>query len=593
MRKSYTKHISVETNQADTSVRKQWSIPQSKKLLDLIKSFSITEKVLFTLVTLVFVISGITLLYQVNKAFLIEVPDYGGSLTEGVVGSPRFINPLLAISDADRDLTSLVYSGLLKATAEGRLRPDLAESYTISDDGLTYTFTLKDNVVFHDGSTITTEDVEFTIAKAQDALLKSPRRSSWDGVKVQVIDERTISFTLKQAYSPFIQNVTLGILPKHIWKNVDNESFPFSTFNNKPVGSGPYSIESVVTNSSGLPTEYTLSAFKKYALGRPFITTLTLKFYTNEKSLLEAFQNEDIESINSISPANVRLLRTAQTNLLTPPLPRVFGIFFNQNEAPIFVNKEVRVALDAVLDKHQMISEVLYGYGQAIDGPLHTDKAEVVTKTQDEQIAAARTILEKAGWKFNDSGVYEKKTGNETETLSFSISTSDAPELKALAQSAQKRWQQLGARVDVKIFEVGDLNQNIIRPRKYDTLLFGEVLGRDLDLYPFWHSSQRSDPGLNIALYTNSKADKILEDYRKSTDEATKQTYLENFKTEIRTDTPAVFLYAPQFIYITPTRVKNITLGQLTISGERFLEIHQWYINTNQIWKIFEKTNNN
>lgn len=577
----------METNQADTSVRKQWSIPQLQKLLDLIKSFSITEKALFALITLIFVISGITLLYQINRSFLVEVPDFGGSLTEGVVGSPRFINPLLAISDADRDLTSLVYSGLLKATADGGLRPDLAESYTISDDGLVYTFILKDNAVFHDGGKVTTEDIEFTIAKAQDALLKSPRRSSWDGVRVQVIDERTISFTLKQAYSPFIQNTTLGILPKHIWKNVDNESFPFSTFNTQPVGTGPYTIENVTTNNSGLPTEYTLSSFKKYTLGRPFINTLTLKFYTNEKSLLEAFQNEDIESINSISPANVGLLRTANTTLLTPPLPRVFGIFFNQNEAPVFVNKEVRVALNAALDKNQMIGEVLYGYGQAIDGPLHTDKAEVVTKNQEEQIAAARTILEKAGWKFNESGVYEKKTGNDTEILAFSISTSDAPELKALAQSAQKRWQQLGARVDVKIFEVGDLNQNIIRPRKYDTLLFGEVLGRDLDLYPFWHSSQRSDPGLNIALYTNSKTDKILEDYRKAVDEKTKKTYLDAFETEIRADTPFVPLYAPYFIYIIPSKIKNVALGQPTISGERFLGVHEWYINTNNVWKIF------
>lgn len=577
----------METNQADTSVRKQWSIPQLQKLLDLIKSFSITEKALFALITLIFVISGITLLYQINRSFLVEVPDFGGSLTEGVVGSPRFINPLLAISDADRDLTSLVYSGLLKATADGGLRPDLAESYTISDDGLVYTFTLKDNAVFHDGSKVTTEDIEFTIAKAQDALLKSPRRSSWDGVRVQVIDERTISFTLKQAYSPFIQNTTLGILPKHIWKNVDNESFPFSTFNTQPVGTGPYTIENVTTNNSGLPTEYTLSSFKKYTLGRPFINTLTLKFYPNEKSLLEAFQNEDIESINSISPANVGLLRTANTTLLTPPLPRVFGIFFNQNEAPVFVNKEVRVALNAALDKNQMIGEVLYGYGQAIDGPLHTDKAAMVTKTSDEQIAAARAVLEKAGWKFNESGVYEKKTGNDTEILAFSISTSDAPELKALAQSAQKRWQQLGARVDVKIFEVGDLNQNIIRPRKYDTLLFGEVLGRDLDLYPFWHSSQRSDPGLNIALYTNSKTDKILEDYRKAVDEKTKKTYLDAFETEIRTDTPFVPLYAPYFIYIIPSKIKNVALGQPTISGERFLGVHEWYINTNNVWKIF------
>lgn len=579
----------MEIKQIDTSPQKPWSIPQSHKILDVIKSFSITEKVLFALICCVFALSGITLLYQANKAFLVEVPDYGGSVTEGVVGSPRFINPLLAISDADRDLTSLVYSGLLKATADGGLRPDLAESYSISEDGLTYTFVLKDNAVFADGSTVSAEDIEFTISKAQDALLKSPRRSSWDGVRVEVIDPRTITFTLKQPYSPFIQNTTLGILPKHIWKNVDNESFPFSTFNTKPVGSGPYVVEGVTTNDAGLPVEYTLRSFKKYALGRPFIDTIVLKFYSNEKNLLNAFQNNDIESVNSISPANVGLLRTEGTTLYTPPLPRVFGVFFNQNEAPVFVNKEVRVALDMVLDKNQMIAEVLSGYGQAIDGPLHTNKAKVMEGTPEEQIAAARAVLEKAGWVFNETGVYQKKTGKDTELLSFSISTSDAPELKALALSLQKRWQQLGAHVDVKIFEIGDLNQNIIRPRKYDSLLFGEVLGRDLDLYPFWHSSQRSDPGLNIALYTNSKADKILEDYRKAVDEGTKKDYIAKLETEIRADTPFIPLYAPYFIYITPSSIKNVTLGQPTISGERFLGVHEWYINTNNVWKFFIK----
>lgn len=579
----------MENNQIDPSLKKRWVTSQFNKLVSLVKSFSITEKVLFAFIGSIFVISGITLIYQVNKSFLIEVPDYGGNIIEGIVGSPRFINPILAISDADRDLTSLVYSGLMKATPEGNLTLDLAKDYQISEDGLTYTFTLKDTAVFHDGSPITSDDIEFTIQKAQDGLLKSPRRSNWDGIKVEKIDNQTIRFTLKQAYSPFIQNTTIGIIPKHIWKNVDNESFPFSTFNTKPVGSGPYMIESFSTNDSGLPTEYTLHSFKKYTLGKPYINTLTLKFYANEKNLLNAFEGGDIESVNSISPQNVSLLTKTGSTIFTPPLPRIFGVFFNQNENPIFVNKEVRVALDQVLDKNQMIQDALSGFGQAIDGPLHTNKAELIHINADEQINKARATLEKAGWSFNENGIYQKKTGKDTEILSFSISTSDAPELKALAQNIQTRWQQLGARVEVKIFEVGDLNQNIIRPRKYDSLLFGEVLGRDLDLYPFWHSSQRTDPGLNIALYANTKTDKLLEDYRKTTNEGLKKKQLIEFETEIKNDTPAVFLYAPYFIYITPSTIKNITLGQLTISGERFLNIHKWYINTNQVWKFFIK----
>ena len=120
--------------------KKEWRIPYGDKITRVINRFSLTEKVIFFFFVGIFVISGLTLLWQVNKIFLVEVPDYGGTLTEGVMGSPRFINPLLATSDIDRDLTSLIYSGLLKIDSEGQLIPDLAESYEISDDGLTYTF---------------------------------------------------------------------------------------------------------------------------------------------------------------------------------------------------------------------------------------------------------------------------------------------------------------------------------------------------------------------------------------------------------------------------------------------------------------------
>jgi peptide/nickel transport system substrate-binding protein len=139
------------------------------------------------------------MLYKVNRSFLVEVPDYGGSLTEGVVGAPRFINPLLATSDTDRDLTTLIYSGLMKIDDQGKLIPDIAESYTVSDDELNYVFTIKDNVYFHDGEKLTVDDVIYTIEKAQDPELKSPREANWVGVKVERIDDKTIAFNLKQA----------------------------------------------------------------------------------------------------------------------------------------------------------------------------------------------------------------------------------------------------------------------------------------------------------------------------------------------------------------------------------------------------------
>lgn len=570
-------------------MKKEWEIPYSEKVTRVIKSFSLTEKVLFTIFTIIFVSSGLSLLYQVNKLFLVEIPDYGGNLTEGIVGSPRFVNPLLASSDIDKDLTSLIYSGLMKTDSKGNLSNDLADSYKISDDGLTYTFKIKDNATFHDGTKVTSDDVIFTIEKAQNSELKSPREANWSGVKISKIDDKNIVFTLKQPFVAFLQNTTLGILPKHIWNKASIEEFPFSQFNTKPVGSGPYKIDYITYGSSGLPSEYHLVSFNKYTLGRPYIDKITIKAYQNEKDIVDAYKNKDIESLHSISPKELPSLQVKSDEITLSPLPRIFGVFFNQNYAPVFVNKEVRQALSIALDKKAIIGDVFGGYGQIIDSPipLKTLSSKDDTLSQAERIEKAKNILTKAGWKQDSDGIFQKKDKKETITLSFSITTGNVPELKETAYMIQKQWQQVGAVVEVKVFEIGDLNQNIIKPRKYDSLLFGEVVGKDLDLYPFWHSSQRNSPGLNIAMYTNLKADKLLENIRNASDPESKQNYLDAFNKEITDDSPAVFVYSPHFIYIVPKKVKNVSLEQITTPNERFSEVSKWYIETNNVWKIF------
>lgn len=571
--------------------KKEWHLPQTQKIARVIKSFSITEKTVFYFFVGIFFITGLTLLWQVNKLFTVTVPDYGGSLTEGVVGSPRFINPLLASSDIDKDLTSLIYSGLLKVNSKGELVPDLAESYTISPNSLVYAFKLKDNLYFHDGTKVTADDVVFTVEKAQDSSLKSPRETNWNGVKVEKIDDRTISFTLKQSYSPFIQNTTLGILPKHIWKSASVEEFPFSQFNTNPIGTGPYKVDSISYTSSGLPSEYQLVSFNKYALGKAFITSVTIKSYSDEKAIIEAYNNGNIESLHGITPKQLPTLLVENDKVNLSPLPRIFGIFFNQNVAPVLVYKEVRRALDTATDKQAIVDAVLGGYGQVINSPVPVKDIDEVgaVMTPEERVEKAKAILTKAGWKQDADGIFEKKEGKNTVKLAFSISTGDAPELKEAAILIQKQWTAIGANIAVRIFEIGDLNQNIIRPRKYDSLLFGEIIGRDYDLYPFWHSSQRVTPGLNIALYTNVKADKALENIRKATDKTVQETYLAGFNKEIRNDIPAVFTYSPYFIYIVPKKVNNVNLGMLTVPAERFSDINEWYIETNNVWGIFVK----
>src|SRR3989344_547214 len=199
----------------------------------------------------------------------------------------------------------------------------------------------------------------------------------------------------------------------------------------------------------------------------------------------------------------------------------------------------------------------------------------------------AKSILTKAGWLINQGGVREKKTAGGSQTLEFSISTTDAPDLKQAAQIIKSDWEDLGASVTIKVFEFGDLSQNIIKTRKYDALLFGEVIGKDLDIYAFWHSSQRNSPGLNVSMYVNSKVDNLLEEARAESDETKRDDIYKSFQKTIENDIPAVFLYSPEYIYVISDRIKGYDFKYIVNPSDRLHGIDKWHINIDYVWKIF------
>lgn len=570
-------------------------LPFLDKAQDTVAALGVGGRALFLFFSALLVLSSAGLLYTLKSDLVVTVPSRGGSLSEGILGSPRFINPILSISDADRDLTALVYSGLLRATPQGGYTPDLAESYRVSEDGTVYTFTLRDNLTFHDGTPVTAEDVAYTVTKAQDPALKSPLRANWDGVQVAAPDAKTVEFTLKSAYAPFIENLTLGILPKARWAFVSDEEFAFSELNASPVGSGPYAVSGIDRTSSGIPSTYKLRSFDHYALGEPYLETLTLRFYQSESALTAALNRGEIDSASGISPDNLGDIPAER--ILTSPLNRVFGVFFNQNQSVVLRDKAVRIALDAAVNRDELVRQVLGGYGTPLVGPVPPTIAgkayDIGTSTSADLAAAARAQLIAKGWKPREDGILQKTTGTgskaTTVTLEFDLATANVPELRAAAEYLRESWSLVGAQVDVKIFEQGDLSQNIIRPRKYDTLLFGEVVGRELDLFAFWHSSQRNDPGLNIAGYANSTADKALEALRQTADPEKRIDLLETFTKEFSNDLPAVFLYAPDFVYSIPNDIAGVDLGFIETPDDRFLSLPQWHKETDDVWPVFAR----
>ncbi|MCE9585004.1 ABC transporter substrate-binding protein [Candidatus Nomurabacteria bacterium] len=281
-------------------------LPKKQEVELALSFFSRKEWLVFYGLTLVLILSTLAILQSINQSFMESVPAEGGKISEGIIGTPRFVNPVLAFSDADRDLVSLVYSGLMRKNQNGELIPDLAEKYEVSKDGLVYNFTLKDKTFFHDETPLTAYDILFTINQIKDPIIKSPRKGNWDGVDVDVIDEKNIQFTLKQPYASFLANTTLGIMPEKLWSNSPME---LNELNINPIGSGPYFVSNVKKQSSGLIDSYELKSFNKFALGKPFIKKLTLYFYQNEEKLLTALENMEVDQISSITPLKALALK--------------------------------------------------------------------------------------------------------------------------------------------------------------------------------------------------------------------------------------------------------------------------------------------
>jgi peptide/nickel transport system substrate-binding protein len=568
-------------------------------LHDLQRRFRPAERLALYVLIMVMTLSALALLYGVNTVLSVEVPVDGGGIVEGEVGSARFINPVIALSRPDQDLTALVYSGLMRAAPDGSFVPDLAESYSVSDDGTVYTFAIRRNATFHDGKPVTADDVAYTIRMTQDPTVKSPHRADWDSVKVETPDVRTVVFTLPHAYAPFLANTTLGILPQHLWATVSGADFPFATLNTRPVGSGPFKVDSFETDQTGASVRYDLVPFNDFTLGRPHLRRLTFKFYANEDMLKNAYADKAIDAVAGLPPSKLEGLARADATVRAVPLPRSFAVFFNQAHAAVLADASVRAALDAAVDKQLVIDMVLRGQGVVLDSPvppgivqpaltrvssLSSALASTTRTSNPEAAAAARAILSKGGWTFSEQAGTWTKDG---KVLVFSLATADAPELIATAGALAAQWRAVGIQAVTAVYPLADLNTNVIRPRNYDALLFGEIVGREADLFAFWHSSQRMDPGLNLSLYANTKTDALLSQARMETDRTARGSLYAEFAAILVDDKPAVFLYAPDFLYVVPEDIRGMALGTMTTPAERFFGAYRWYTQTERVWSIF------
>ncbi|MBI4122997.1 MAG: peptidoglycan-binding protein [Parcubacteria group bacterium] len=633
------------------------------------------EKLVFVLLAAIFLISSFTLWRMFLDRFTEVVPASGGTIVEGVVGFPRFINPLYADTrDADRDLTELVFSGLFTYDSTGRFIPDLAQNYQVLEDGKTVEIQLKEDAFWHDGKPFRADDVMFTVRTLQNPSVKSPVRANWAGVQVEKISDLRVRFTLREPYAAFMEKLTLKIIPAHIWQEVPVEQIALSPLNLKPIGTGPYRVEKTIQDRSGLVEEIRLKAFSKYINKQPFISSLTFKFFENEEKMLSAARSGQIESFPVSSPNAAKYAGLGE-RVEQFSLPRAFSIFFNlASPEQTFQARGVRQALALAIDREKLAQTLapdakaafspllpeFFGFDspalaapdktgalallkqagfRELDGKLTkpekergTFRSDLKRGSQNQEVKLLQQCLAdqpgiyplgtvngvfgpstqqavirfqetyaqeilapsgltkgngqvKAGTRAKLNEICFPQTGDDS--FSITLTTVAQPTLQKVAEFVQGEWQQLGIQVYINAVSPEDMAMNIIKPRNYEALLFGEALGIVPDPLPFWHSSQVVDPGLNIAGYENKQADALLEKIRKETDTTKRNAFMKQLQDILLADMPAVALYDLSYSYVVPDRLKGIEGYKIADPSQRFANVGEWYIKTGRKWKFF------
>ncbi len=529
-------------------------------------NFSWTKRglVIFFLITLIWgIYNSVDVLLQ---RITIEEPVAGGTLRLGIVGRPLLKNPILSSdNEGDREIINLVYNGLFRIGEGGKILPDLAEKVEISPDERTYTVFLKDNILWHDGTPFSADDVVFTIETIQDPDIKSPLNLNWRGVVVEKLADNIVRFNLRNPYVPFLQNLTVKIIPKHIWENIEAVNFPHAEYNSKPIGTGPYIFESLEKLKTGKIVSYNLVANQSYHRGAPYISHISLLFYDNYDEAKTALLRGDVEGLNSVALEDADFFQQKRKYRLVKILsPRYYAVFLNLKK-DIF-SLPLRKALDLAIDREKLVKEILHNQAIELNSPFVPQIFPVSNSSPQYSLKKAQQLI--------------KQNTKKDKELKFKLLVPENKTLINVANFLINSWRNIGLSPELQIVPSSILTKEIIEKRNYDALLFGEEIGIIPDLFPFWHSSQKEPPGLNLSNYSNSRLDKLVEEIRTITEEDKRRQDFIEIQKILNEDKPALFLYNSYHLFLLPRKVQGNSISIVNFPSEKFSDIEKWYIKT-------------
>ncbi|PIZ76175.1 hypothetical protein COY05_02215 [Candidatus Peregrinibacteria bacterium CG_4_10_14_0_2_um_filter_38_24] len=553
-----------------------------KWIIKVFKSYTYGDKIVSVLCVLAFLLMILKMMVFPYGFFSFGVSN---TYAEGIVAKNGIqnINPLFVdYNDADRDVSSLVFSGLMKYDPSKKAVVDDMGTMTLNENKTEYTFKIKTGVKWHDGKAFSVDDVYFTY---HDIVMDNDfpneiLKANFDGVTVEKVDESTIKFKLLKPNIFFTTNLTTGILPKHILNGVKSYDLLQHTFNKLPVGTGPYMVTSPVESFPDGRTQITLTISPYYYNQISEIKNLRIIAYPTADLLMENMSSYNVSPRVTGGVADV-FKENLRFKLLSYELPQYTAMFFNLSKDLIKDNKKLRIGLQKAIDKDKLVG----------DGGILKDKVRVDTPMMELDQTAwgyksdkteAEGALKDAGYTFSREKLEDFRYGKDGKALKLNLisrlydeGTPQYDEIKATVSFLKESWEAVGIGIDVEFLSSDDFKTRIMT-RKYDILLVGQSLGYNLDTYSFWHSSQANATGQNFSDYKSFAVDSLIEDVRSVFNQEKRNKEVAQIATFIRDEVPAVFLYRPVYYYATDSKVSGILMEGATFASDRFFNIGEW-----------------
>ena len=516
----------------------------------------------WSLLILVIIMLSITQSFLYTESYATDTYIEGGTYSEATLGRINSLNPLFANTDSEKALSKLMFATLSSVDYSGHIGLGLADSITTNDDGTVWTVKLRDNLKWSDNEPITNDDVMFTVYLLQSASINSIYSTNLSGVQTKVEDGKLV-FSLPTAYANFASALEFPILPQHILKDINPSLLLEHTFSTSPITSGAFSYKaSQAVGNTGEKVVY-LTPNDNYYKSEPMVESFAVHAYMTTDDIISAINAGTVTATAALLPTDSD--KITATNIYEKQTALNSGVFafFNTN-SPLMSNKSIRQALQQGIDMRSLRAPL--GEEEALDYPLLPDQIEL-----DDMPSLPEYDPEAAVQKIAGSGVPE----DQRRVLLSTINTGYFP---ALAENLKFQLEKLGFNVELNISAPGqDFLMTVIRPRNYDILLYEIELGSDSDLFPYYHSSQVTENGLNLSNYRNTIASDAVLATRSTLDPVKKaQKYKTFLKTWIE-DVPAIGIYHVNLSYFVNKNVRSFSEDvRLVTAVDRFVDVQYW-----------------